>query len=406
MRTGTVRKAGSQGRCIFRVLLAPVVIAGVFIIGIPAGAFASARAGWTAVHTPSPGSAHNQINGVAVLSSRNAWAVGSYNNRASTAGHILIEHWNGTAWAQVPSPNPPGSKSAGLDGVTAVSATEIWAVGACSRGGMAQTLIEHWNGTAWAQVPSPNPGGPAQLNALSSVAATSPTNAWAVGLYYNGTTALSRTLIEHWNGTAWAQVPSPNPGGPAEASLNSVAVTSASSAWAVGQYSPTTFATPQTLIEHWNGTAWVHVPSPNPGSGSDLNGVAATSSSDAWAVGFYNKGTTAPPRALIEHWNGTAWAQVPSPNPGASGNQINGVAVLSARNAWAVGDYFNGTTALTLIEHWNGTAWTREPSPNPGASQFYTLQGVATTSPANIWAVGFSSTTTGTAPKTLALHCC
>jgi hypothetical protein len=43
------------------------------------------------------------------------------------------------------------------------------------------TLIEHWNGTRWAQVPSPDPGGPVTGNQLSGVAGTSPTSIWAVG---------------------------------------------------------------------------------------------------------------------------------------------------------------------------------------------------------------------------------
>jgi hypothetical protein len=37
-----------------------------------------------------------------------------------------------------------------------------------------------------------------------------------------------------------------------------------------------------------------------------LNGVAATSASNAWAVGDTGIGTTHP-RTLILRWNGTAW---------------------------------------------------------------------------------------------------
>ena len=42
---------------------------------------------------------------------------------------------------------------------------------------------------------SPNPGGSSHGNYLSGVAATSSTNAWAVGNYYNGTAY--RTLATH-----------------------------------------------------------------------------------------------------------------------------------------------------------------------------------------------------------------
>jgi hypothetical protein len=49
-----------------------------------------------------------------LATARNAWAVGYTNN-----GNTLIVHWNGTAWAQVPSPSPPPGSN--LTGVGATS---------------------------------------------------------------------------------------------------------------------------------------------------------------------------------------------------------------------------------------------------------------------------------------------
>ena len=64
------------------------------------------------------------------------------------------------------------------------------------------------------------------------------------------------------------------------------------------------------------------------------------------------------------------------------------MAVLSPCNAWAVGSYGNGTTDQTLIERWNGSAWKQVPSPDPGGSAvFNILSGVAATSSSNAWAV-------------------
>ena len=72
-------------------------------------------------------------------------------------------------------------------------------------------------------------------------------------------------------------------------------------------------------------------------------------------------------QTLVERWNGKAWKVQPSSNPGGSSNlsQLSGVAATSSRNAWAVGYYFNGSALQTLIEHWNGKAWKTQPSPNP-----------------------------------------
>jgi hypothetical protein len=56
-------------------------------------------------------------------------------------------------------------------------------------------------------VPSPNPGGTRGVSVLNGVAAASAANAWAVG-YYAPRGSPLRTLIVHWTGTAWKQVPS------------------------------------------------------------------------------------------------------------------------------------------------------------------------------------------------------
>jgi hypothetical protein len=125
-----------------------------------------------------------------------------------------------------------------------------------------------------------------------------------------------------------------------------------------------------------------------------LAGVAATSSTNAWAAGYYT--TSAPPQTLVEHWNGTAWCRVPSPNPGGAGdtNRLQGVAAVSPSSAWGVGFYGTSTRSHTLVVHWNGTAWKQQTSPNPaGFSSGSQLLGAAAASPTDAWAVGSPLTT-------------
>ena len=170
--------------------------------------------------------------------------------------------------------------------------------------------------------------------------------------------------------------------------LNGVAAISASNAWAVGGTGFFT-STSMSLIAHWNGTAWKREPSPAPAH-SILYSVAATSASNVWAVG--GSGTDPNGKALILHWNGTSWKNVPSPSP--AGSDLSGVAATSATNAWAVGSSGSGKT---LILHWNGTSWKQVPSPSPGTDA--ALASVAATSARNAWAVGNAGPF-----KTLILH--
>jgi len=96
-----------------------------------------------------------------------------------------------------------------------------------------------------------------------------------------------------------------------------------------------------------------------------LNGIAAVSATDVWAVGYYdNNGSHS---TLTEQWNGTSWNVVSSPNPGQDYNFLNSVVTVSATDVWAVGFYCDSvcTYPLTLIEQWNGSTWDIVPSPNP-----------------------------------------
>jgi hypothetical protein len=121
-------------------------------------------------------------------------------------------HWDGTAWTQVPSPNPGGSRGSALSAVTVTpNSSSAWAVGSYGVGtlGATQNLILHWDGTAWTQVPSPDPGGTTGANLLNAVTASSSSSAWAVGRYSTSLTTNGHTLVEYWNGTAWTQQTSP-----------------------------------------------------------------------------------------------------------------------------------------------------------------------------------------------------
>src|SRR4029450_536582 len=104
---------------------------------------------------------------------------------------------------------------------------------------------------------------------------------------------------------------------------------------------------------------WTVVPTVDPSAGTNvLNGVAGRSSSDAWAVGQF----TAPDQdddglnMLTEHWNGSSWSQVGAPAVLHQDESLLAVSASSATDAWAVG--FTKTVGAAgrfpLAAHWNG----------------------------------------------------
>jgi hypothetical protein len=310
---------------------------------------------WKSVRTLRLGPPSSDFYGVAATSAKNAWAVGYSPGENAVS---LIAHWNGKSWKQVHSPNFAYTV---LEGVAATSAKNAWAVGCAGcNGAPSTTLILRWNGSKWKRVPSPSPG--AQGSTLYGVTAISATNAWAVGSADNEGTIT--TLILHWNGIKWTQVSSPSPASAPQ--LNSVTATSSKNAWAVGWSNDGG----TSLILHWNGATWTQVPSPNPagsGAGDDnqLQSVTATSAGNAWAVGSTQESLKGS-KTFILRWTGSKWKQVPSPNPFCSScDSLYGVTATSTKSAWAVGTVNSG--GIVVILRWNGRSWKNYRSaPQPG----------------------------------------
>ncbi len=194
--------------------------------------------------------------------------------------------------------------------------------------------IEHFDGTAWSIIPSPNPGVRGSL--LAAITAIPPTDIWAVGsatVQGNGY-VVEQSLTEHWNGTRWSVVATPSTG---EGNLLGVSASSSTDVWAVGNVGI------NQLIEHWNGARWSVVAAPALDDTS-LNAVTALGPNDVWAVG--NGDFSGSPTPLSEHWDGSAWSVAPSPL-GAEHGELNGVASLPGGLVWAVGDQIpNYTTYI------------------------------------------------------------
>jgi hypothetical protein len=287
----------------------------------------------------------------------------------------------GLAWRVVASPNSSTNTNI-LFGVGRSYFSYTYAVGTYyDENFTSQTLIEQWDGSAWTVQASLNPGTTG--NQLNAVAVDVSVRPWAVG-FFTDDNFVAHTLVEHLPFPSWIVVPSPDNGNNGSY-LQSVAALDTNDVWAVGYYIDDNLVN-QTLIEHWDGQSWTIIPSPNRGAdGSQLTGVAAVSPNDIWAVGNSGQGNAV--QTLIEHWNGSSWSIVDSPNPGASGNYLQATATISATDVWAVGYYYESGHPRTLIERWDGASWNVVPSPNVGTTgnSLFAISGV---DPNDVSAVG------------------
>ncbi len=373
---------------------------------------------------------YDTLSGIAAITPNDLWAVGSYATHLTTSGWpynaVFVEHSDGKQWTPYSAPDALDAGKFSGDSLSAVagsSATDIWAVGMIGNTGdsltpPSQTLTEHFNGSSWSIVNAPDAylGSSQGSDDLSGVAVLSPSNAWAVGTAaWNSSLAIDSSftmgLVEHWDGTRWNVVtlPSPVPSLTAAAwsilnsptaalptqaigswSLSGIDALSASNIWVVGSETPnvtTTLSEPRTLVEHWNGSTWNIVPTPdltlnepmfdNSRRATDsLTAITGTSSDNLWAVGG-----ALPQGTLTLHWDGSSWKIIPSPTTGNVRSYGNATPLTSAAATgsavWSVG---------AVLMEWNGAEW--KPMYTVNGQQYGNLTGVAAPNSADLWAVG------------------
>jgi hypothetical protein len=306
---------------------------------------------WRVVPSAPNRNTHTGLTGVAAVDSKDAWAVGSTGHEGGKAegpswSAPIIEHWDGARWTNAPAVHLPKG-NAGLDGVVAVNARDVWAIGWWGKG----ALIAHWDGTSWSVVPDARPDDHRRV--LFAIAAVSATDIWALG-------GGPYTVIEHWDGHRWSDAAIPRINGdPGADGPHALAARATDDVWAVGTEAR------HPLALHWDGRAWRKVPTPIPSGLRNLNGVIARTATDAVAFG------TVDPRGSAQflRWNGLLWRPIAAPrifdNPFMDNGSEPGPATDDGRGGiwWA---------SQAGMVHWDGRSWATAPparngEPHPAA---------------------------------------
>jgi len=308
---------------------------------------------WTIVPTSNPGPYHNDLTAVDAISTNDVWVVGVYTtNTANTTFAAYAQHWNGSSWTGYLF--SPTSQSLIFD-VTASSSNDVWAVGTYISAGTAFTLIEHWDGSAWTQIAGANPTN--FDNELFAVSAFSSTDAWAVGEMTSSSISPAQSLAEHWDGTAWSQITTLNSSFDNE--ILWVQALEAGHAVGVGFGNHSVDSLGNTITprmsQAWDlkfGPATPVNTSIGTGLGSGDNALIGVAMSGAavWAVG-YSRSTIPAPRvtlAIPATWNASThtltWGSPgAAASPGAGNSVLDAVTAVSPYGFWATGYQNSGT---------------------------------------------------------------
>jgi hypothetical protein len=333
------------------------------------------------------------LRDVDVASSHDAWAVGY--SPGSSVDTPVAERWDGTEWTVT---SIPGGLNAQLASVSVLSTNDAWAVGTIDRG--TEPLILHWDGTAWMRSSVP----PVGEGRLLGVDASAPDDIWAVGEYFTNDQA-NGSFTVHFDGEAWTQVPSPNPGPGTDVVLTAVSMpASGADPIAIGESLVGGGSEVYPISLRWTGKAWKASQMLGRSTRTYVTSVAALSPTGAWAVGYALR-SHGSIMTVAEHWDGSSWTLSKSRNPTGFQQELLGVSGVSDASVWAVGFVTGRTGTSTLAERWDGTSWKRVASHNHDGDPSF-LFSVASLDAGEAWAVGYYSRGKDSLPHTLVEHHC
>jgi Phosphoesterase family len=368
--------------------------------GLAASKASITGAGWQVVPSRNLSGQDNVLAAVSAASFSDAWAVGTYYRCASCVLSTMAHHFDGIRWTAYPLPNV-GAQENALLAVSMPSPNDAWAVGYYVNGQFKQkTLVEHFDGREWSVVPSQDPGR--LQNILYGVAAISDNDVWAVGEAQN-TNGSWRTLSEHWDGLSWSVVPAVDPG------LNgnqfyAVKAIASDDVYAVGQRADTRFPN-RSLIEHWNGTAWHVVPGPADVSASALP-LGLTATPDSLTVVGQQETDIAPYTTYVAAGARYALSILKTPNAGASENDLFAAETGADGSTWAVGWDIVPKTGnhAPLLLHGVSGAWSIASSPRLAAGSDSGFGNITAIPGGGLWAVGVTSQSNGNYATLIEYH--
>lgn len=331
------------------------------------------------------------VNAVAVDSSGNIWAGGSFTNYGGGGGSINhIAYWNGS-W------NAAGGGINGTVYAIAVDPSGNVYVGgsfATVGGGTTVNNIAKWNGSSWEALGSGTVGTNARVNAL---AVDDGGNIYAGG-YFTQAGGSSANYIAKWNGSTWSNLPGASGNG-VDNIVNAI-TTDGTNVYAGGTFT-SAGGSPAAKIAVWNTTTWSPIDGgvddgnkvsalwfengilyvggdfTKVGGGTvDANYIAQWSAGPGWQALGTGMSTTVntitknvyaggaftlaggSSAYRVARWSGSSWSVLSN----ASYNGLNGtvysIAAESGNSIYAGGSFTEaGGTSVSNVAKWNGSAW-------------------------------------------------
>jgi hypothetical protein len=257
-------------------------------------------------------SLESSLDGVSIVSVDDVWAVGY--QTLGGVWRTLILRWNGKEWKIIPSPNidyamnkwgqrvPVTAQDNQLSNVISLSKSDAWAFGvAHDTLAGEKSLALHWDGASWKVSGSPKVG------LITDASVDQSKGIWVVNGGSNAESWMAGA-VKKQNSSGWDKAEMPRIEQPI---LLAVSAFSPDYVWGVGykwsgfpQGAKSHQVGARSLVMHWDGTSWTEVPGPDPSYIQQLFDVAVLDKGDIWAVGTSQDDEDRLGRGMIAHFVG------------------------------------------------------------------------------------------------------
>jgi hypothetical protein len=286
-----------------------------------------------------PQNASVSLNDVAVLAPDDAWVAGDVRT-SDKRDSGLLAHWNGSSWSLAPSVQLPVKRhvsDTGYQSLLAITRDDVWAIEQAFVGHASPLFAVHWDGSSWRAFRLPVEMFVSNSEILD-MSAVSSRYIWAVGDVYEGGGSGVEIMLR-WDGSRWRNVVPADTGCYNEPGFTGVAAVTSSEAWAVGADNNCGL-----FVERWNGRRW---------RVGTRRGLPVRSmlydlelqSQDVWAFGtVWARGYSKPARPLLARWTGGRWTQLRTQTLASTTPSFVQGAVVTPTDIWAIGSERSGAS--------------------------------------------------------------
>jgi hypothetical protein len=296
---------------------------------------------------PSAPAGDHSLEGIAALGPDDAVAVGARDSPGANFSIPQSMRWDGASWTLLSTPSEIADNGNGSGAFVDVARAGdvLWAVGnmpGLVPGGVEEPLLRFFAtelvGGQWQAHILPlydqiaNQGlARYRSKAVAGVAAD---DVWVGGWVQQVGEGPDGPMLARWDGSQWTWSDIWPLFNTPVASIDDIAAVASDDVWAVGD--ETVNNRTRTVILHWDGSAWSRVPTPDDQSrNASLRTVVARSATEIYAGGLsWEAG--GPPEGYLLRYDGQTWSVVPDVEL-AAGSQFFASAIAGGDTLWLAG---------------------------------------------------------------------